>query len=66
LNDGLFKTGFFKASGFFFNLTSELMKEQSDGLRRGRKPFREKDMQGGNTVKVFKLTLNHHAGSSSF
>jgi hypothetical protein len=42
------------------------MKEKSDGLRKGRKPFREKDMQGGNNCQIFKLTFHHHAGSSSF
>jgi hypothetical protein len=34
------------------------MKEKSDGLRKGRKPFREKDMQGSNNCQSFQTNIS--------
>jgi hypothetical protein len=42
------------------------MKEQYDGLRKEENPSGKRICKEATTVKVFKLTFNHHAGSSSF
>jgi hypothetical protein len=61
LNGGPY-LGFFRV---FLQLTSELVREQFDGLEKEENPFREKICKE-ETLSSFRLTLNHHAGSSSF